>query len=231
MLPGRVHHQDVTENFAAAHQPSRATRCTASWSIEAATGKIWQPGCGDSGSSHAAPEAPRPARASPEREGLPRPRRLRGLASDLGGGQPGLDRAVPRQGERACAARRAPAFDAPLAPTEDLHAGRDPDLDPVAEPVTHARRRRRSPRRPRAPAHAGPHAGADGHAVPTPSRRAPRARRPSPRRRPPRADRAASSARAGAPPGIRGSSGAGPRSPRRGRSAPRPAPASSASSR
>ncbi|MEP7040499.1 MAG: transglycosylase domain-containing protein [Chloroflexota bacterium] len=131
MLPGEFTTRTVTEDFAAAHQPGERDSLHVRLMIEAATGKIWQPGCGDPLQS-AAPGAS-PGEQAPEEK----------VFLDLAnyeGAHPTWEEAnrawIEKFRGRESAVRRSPspAFDAPLAPTETCTPGEIPTSTPSPSP-------------------------------------------------------------------------------------------------
>jgi membrane peptidoglycan carboxypeptidase len=131
MLPGEFTTQTVTEDFAAAHQPTERDTLHRKLMIEAATGKIWQPGCGDPVES-AAPGASPGAQAPEEKVFLD--------LTDYEGAHPTWEEAnrawIKKYIGRESAVRRspAPAFDAPLAPIETCTPGEIPTSTPSPTP-------------------------------------------------------------------------------------------------
>jgi membrane peptidoglycan carboxypeptidase len=131
MLPGEFTTKTVTENFAAAHQPTERDSLHVKLMIEAATGKIWQPGCGDPVES-AAPDA------SPG-EGAPEEKVYLDLAN-YEGSHPTWEEAnrawIDKYRGRESEVRRSPspAFDAPLAPFETCTPGEIPTSSPTPSP-------------------------------------------------------------------------------------------------
>src|SRR4029079_8359800 len=65
-----------------------------------------------------------------------RPGRLRGLAPDLGGSEPQVDRALHRQRKRGSSLART-CLRRPTRPDREMHAGRDPDVDAFADPLAY----------------------------------------------------------------------------------------------
>jgi membrane peptidoglycan carboxypeptidase len=131
MLPGELTTATVTEDFAAAHQPTQRDSLHVKLVIEAATGKIWQPGCGDPAQS-AAPSAS-PGTSSPEEKVYLK-------LSDYEGSHPTWEEAnrawIERYRGKESEVRRSPspAFDAPFAPTETCTPGEIPTSTPSPSP-------------------------------------------------------------------------------------------------
>lgn len=132
MLPGEFTTAKITEVFSAAHVPTQQDNLHRTLLIEAATGKIWQPGCGDP-----LPATPDPA-ATP---GPPVPGEK--VFLDLTGyeaGHPTWEEAndawIQAHIGKESEVRRspAPAFDAPLAPTETCTPGEVPTSSPTPSP-------------------------------------------------------------------------------------------------
>jgi membrane peptidoglycan carboxypeptidase len=135
MLPGEFTTQTVTEVFAAGHQPSHQDTLHRRLMVEALTGKIWQPGCGD------------PLLATPDPAATPQP-----------GGAPVVDDRVyldlsgyeashptweeadlawieAHRGKESGVPRApVPPFDAPLAPTQLCTPGEIPTSTPSPSP-------------------------------------------------------------------------------------------------
>ena len=135
MLPGEFTTATVTEVFAAAHKPTQTDTLHRKLIVEAATGKIWQPGCGDP-----AVATPNPA-ATPQPGASPVPDEK--VYLDLVGYEAshptweqaddawiklylGKESKVPRS--------PAPAFDAPLAPVDTCTPGEIPPSTPTPVP-------------------------------------------------------------------------------------------------
>jgi membrane peptidoglycan carboxypeptidase len=131
MLPGEFTTHTVKEDFAAAHQPTERDTLHRKLMIEAATGKIWQPGCGDPLES-AAPGA------SPG-EQVPEEKVFLDL-TDYEGAHPTWEEAnrawIEKYIGKESSVRRspAPAFDAPLAPVETCTPGEIPTSTPSPTP-------------------------------------------------------------------------------------------------
>ena len=150
MLPGEFTTQTVTEVFAAGApaDPAR-TRLHRRLMVEALTGKIWQPGCGDPVLA-----TPDPA-ATPQPGATPAPPLVdERVYLDLSGyeaGHPTWEEAnlawierLPRQGEPGAAGAGA-RLRRPAGADPALHPGRGPDLDAVAQPLARPRAPRRLP--------------------------------------------------------------------------------------
>ena len=131
MLPGEFTTKTVTENFAQAHRPTQRDTLHRRLIIEAATGKIWQPGCGDPLES-AAPSA------SPG-EGAPEEKVYLDLVN-YESSHPTWEEAnrawIEKYVGRESEVRRSPsaAFDAPLAPVETCTPGEIPTSTPSPSP-------------------------------------------------------------------------------------------------
>jgi membrane peptidoglycan carboxypeptidase len=131
MLPGEFTTETVTEDFAAAHQPTQRDSLHKKLMIEAATGKIWQLGCGDPLES-AAPGAS-PGEQAPEEK-------LFLDLTDYEGSHPTWEEAnrawIDKYRGKESEVRRSPspAFDAPLAPTETCTPGEIPTSTPSPSP-------------------------------------------------------------------------------------------------
>ena len=132
MLPGEFTTETVTENFAAGHQPTQEDTLHRKLMIEAATGKIWQPGCGDPLES-AAPGA------SPG-DGAPEEKVYLDLVNYEGShptweeaNRAWIEKYLGKEGD----VRRSPspAFDAPLAPVETCTPGEIPTSTPTPSPT------------------------------------------------------------------------------------------------
>ena len=138
MLPGEFTQQTVTEAFAAGHQPTQTDTLHRRIMIEALTGKIWQPGCGD------------PALATPDPAATPQPGATPGppvvderVYLDLAGyeaSHPTWEKAnlawiEAHRGKESTVPRApAPGFDAPLAPTQLCTPGEVPTSTPSPSP-------------------------------------------------------------------------------------------------
>ena len=133
MLPGEFTTSTVTEDFAAAHRPTQRDSLHRKLVVEAATGKIWQPGCGDP-----APATPEPG-ASPGGAQIPDEKVYLDLA-DYEGAHPTWEEAnrawITRYVGKETEVRRSPspAFDAPLAPVEECTPGEIPTSTPTPSP-------------------------------------------------------------------------------------------------
>ena len=131
MLPGEFTTETVTEEFAAAHPPTQRDSLHRELVVEEATGKIWQPGCGD-------PAATADPSASPGSE-VPDEKVYLDLV-DYEGSHPTWEEANRKWIERYIGkeetVRRspAPAFDAPLAPIETCTPGEIPTSTPSPSP-------------------------------------------------------------------------------------------------
>ena len=131
MLPGEFTTQTVTEDFARAHQPTQRDSLHVKLVIEAATGKIWQPGCGDPVES-AAPDAS-PGTTTPEEK-------LFLNLTDYEASHPTWEEAnrawIEKYRGKESTVRRSPSppFDAPLAPTEMCTPGEIPTSTPSPSP-------------------------------------------------------------------------------------------------
>ncbi len=138
MLPGEFTTQTVNEVFAAAHRLTQQDTLHRKLVVEALTGKIWQPGCGDPASATPDPAATPQPDATP---GVPVPDEK--VYLDLAGWEAshqtwevanlawierhrGKESEVPRA--------PAPAFDAPLAPTQLCTPGEIPTATPAPSP-------------------------------------------------------------------------------------------------
>jgi penicillin-binding protein 1A len=135
MLPGEFTTKTVTEDFAQAHQPTERDTLHRQLVIEAATGKIWQPGCGDPLTSPAPGASPgaSPGAATPEEKVFLD-------LTDYEGSHPTWEEAnrawIEKYRGRESEVRRSPspAFDAPLAPTEMCTPGEIPTSTPSPSP-------------------------------------------------------------------------------------------------
>jgi membrane peptidoglycan carboxypeptidase len=133
MLPGEFTTQTVTENFARAYQPSQTDDLHRKLVIEAATGKIWQPGCGDPATASPSPGAS-PGEAAPPEE------KVFLDLTDYEGSHPTWEEAnrawIEKYRGKESEVRRSPspAFDAPLAPTEMCTPGEIPTSTPSPSP-------------------------------------------------------------------------------------------------
>ena len=131
MLPGDFTTKTVTEDFAAAHQPTERDTLHVRLLIEAATGKIWQPGCGD-------PETTASPGASPGSG--PGEGKVYLDLTDLEASHPTWQEAnlkwIEKYIGKESAVRRSPApgFDAPFAPTETCTPGEIPTSTPSPSP-------------------------------------------------------------------------------------------------
>ncbi len=131
MLPGEFTTETVTEEFAAAHPPTQRDSLHRELVVEEATGKIWQPGCGD-------PAATADPSASPGSE-VPDEKVYLDLV-DYEGSHPTWEEAnrewIERYIGKEETVRRspAPAFDAPLAPIETCTPGEIPTSTPSPSP-------------------------------------------------------------------------------------------------
>jgi hypothetical protein len=131
MLPGEFTTETVKEDFAAAHQPTQRDSLHKKLVIEAATGKIWQPGCGDPLESTAPGASPG--------EGTAEEKVYLDLV-DYEGSHPTWEEAnrawIAKYLGKESEVRRspAPAFDAPLAPVETCTPGEIPTSTPSPSP-------------------------------------------------------------------------------------------------
>ena len=131
MLPGEFTTETVTEDFASGHRPTQQDSLHVKLMIEEATGKIWQPGCGDPASS-AAPSASPGSEVAEEKVYLD--------LTDYEGAHPTWEEAnrawIEKYRGNESAVRRSPspAFDAPLAPTETCTPGEIPTSTPSPSP-------------------------------------------------------------------------------------------------
>ena len=131
MLPGEFTTETVTEEFAAAHPPTQRDSLHRELVVEEATGKIWQPGCGD-------PAATADPSASPGSE-VPDAKVYLDLV-DYEASHPTWEEAnrewIERYIGKEATVRRspAPAFDAPLAPIETCTPGEIPTSTPSPSP-------------------------------------------------------------------------------------------------
>jgi membrane peptidoglycan carboxypeptidase len=131
MLPGEFTTETVTEDFAAAHQPTQRDSLHRKLVVEAATGKIWQPGCGDPAAT-ADPSASPGSHSPAEKVYLD--------LVDYEGSHPTWEEAnrtwIERYIGKESQVRRspAPAFDAPLAPVETCTPGEIPTSTPSPSP-------------------------------------------------------------------------------------------------
>ena len=132
MLPGEFTTETVTEDFAAAHQPTQRDSLHKKLILEAATGKIWQPGCGDPATGSPAPGASAAPSSGEEKVYLD--------LVDYEGSHPTWEEAnrswIERYIGKESQVRRspAPAFDAPLAPVETCTPGEIPTSTPSPSP-------------------------------------------------------------------------------------------------
>lgn len=137
MLPGPFTTKTVTEVFAANHQPTQTDTLHRKLMIEALTGKIWQPGCGD------------PALASPNPAATPQPgapsaptvdERVYLDLTDAEASHPTWEEAnlawieAHRGKESQVPRAPVPALDAPLAPTQLCTPGEIPTSTPSPSP-------------------------------------------------------------------------------------------------
>jgi membrane peptidoglycan carboxypeptidase len=135
MLPGEFTTQTVNEVFAAAHVPTQQDSLHRRLMVEALTGKIWQPGCGD------------PVLATPDPAATPQPGATPVVDDrvylDLSGyeaAHPTWEEAnlawIDRYRGKESLVPRAPAppFDAPLAPTQLCTPGEVPTATPSPSP-------------------------------------------------------------------------------------------------
>ncbi|MEP6808201.1 MAG: penicillin-binding transpeptidase domain-containing protein, partial [Chloroflexota bacterium] len=132
MLPGEFTTQTVTEDFAPGHQPTEKDTLHRKLVVEAATGKIWQPGCGDPMLATPAPGAP-PGPPVPDEK----------VYLDLVGYEgshptwekANLDWIKKYVGKEKSVVRSpVPALDAPLAPTKTCTPGEVPTSTPTPSP-------------------------------------------------------------------------------------------------
>ncbi|MEX0710181.1 MAG: transglycosylase domain-containing protein [Chloroflexota bacterium] len=138
MLPGDFTTSTVTEVFASSHQPGQRDTLYRELIIEAQTGKIWQPGCGDPATATLPPDA------SPLPSGAPSPSDPEEkLYLDLVGyeaGHPTWEEAnrawITRYLGKESEVRRSPspALGAPLAPIETCTPGEVPPSTPTPTP-------------------------------------------------------------------------------------------------
>ncbi|MEX0626094.1 MAG: transglycosylase domain-containing protein [Chloroflexota bacterium] len=132
MLPGEFTTETVTEDFAAAHQPTQRDSLHRELAVEEATGKIWQPGCGDPIPASPVPGESPGSRAPEEKVYLD--------LVDYEGSHPTWEEAnrewIERYLGKEETVRRAPApaFDAPLAPIETCTPGEIPTSTPSPSP-------------------------------------------------------------------------------------------------
>jgi hypothetical protein len=132
MLPGEFTTQTVTESFAAAHQPTQRDTLHRKLVVEAATGKIWQAGCGDPAVATPEPGASPGAQVPEEKLYLD--------LTDYEGAHPTWEEAnrawIESYRGRESDVRRSPspAFDAPFAPTETCTPGEIPTSTPSPSP-------------------------------------------------------------------------------------------------
>jgi len=137
-LAGELTPKSITEVFAAGHLPGQQDSLHVKLAIEAATGKIWQPGCGDAilaGPSPGVTPDPNasPAPAAPEEK-------LYLNLSTWEAGHPtwaAADTAwIERYRGKEASLQRFPvaALDAPLAPTEVCTPGEVPTSTPSPSP-------------------------------------------------------------------------------------------------
>jgi hypothetical protein len=122
----------VKEDFAANHQPTERDTLHRKLVIEAATGKIWQPGCGDPAVATAVPGASPDAQAPEEKVYLD--------LADYEGAHPTWEEAnrawIARYLGKESEVNRSPspAFDAPFAPLETCTPGEIPTSTPTPSP-------------------------------------------------------------------------------------------------
>jgi len=138
LLPGEFTQSTLVEVFAPAHVPSQRDGLFRKLLIEAQTGKIWQPGCGDQ-----AIATPDPS-AGPEPSGAPGPSIAdEKVYLDLVGWEAAhptweaANRAwieLHRGKEADLRRSPAPALGAPLAPTETCTPGEVPTSTPTPSP-------------------------------------------------------------------------------------------------
>jgi membrane peptidoglycan carboxypeptidase len=134
MLPGDLTTQTVTEVFAAGHQPTQRDSIHRRLMVEALTGKIWQPGCGD------------PLLAAPDPAATPQPGtpvvddRVYLDLSSYEASHPTWEEAnlawveAHRGKESQVPRAPVPPFDAPLAPTQLCTPGEVPTSTPSPSP-------------------------------------------------------------------------------------------------
>jgi membrane peptidoglycan carboxypeptidase len=133
MLPGEFTTQTVTEEFSAAHQPTQRDTLHRELVVEAVTGKIWQPGCGDPALATSGPSASPGAQLPDEKVYLD--------LVDYEGSHPTWEEAnrawISRYVGKESDVRRSPApgFDAPLAPVETCTPGEIPTSTPSPSPT------------------------------------------------------------------------------------------------
>ncbi|MDQ2854332.1 MAG: transglycosylase domain-containing protein [Chloroflexota bacterium] len=135
MLPGEFTTATVTEVFAAAHKPTQTDTLHRKLVVEAATGKIWQPGCGDP-----AVVPPDPA-ATPQPGATPAPDEkvyldLVGYEASHPTWEQADDTWIKKYLGKESQVKRspAPAFDAPLAPVDTCTPGEIPPSTPTPVP-------------------------------------------------------------------------------------------------
>ncbi len=132
MLPGEFTTETITEEFASAHQPTERDSLHRKLMVEEATGKIWQPGCGD----------PIPATPGPDASPGTQPPEEKVYLDlvDYEGSHPTWEEAnrtwIERYLGKEETVRRSPspAFDAPLAPIETCTPGEIPTSTPSPSP-------------------------------------------------------------------------------------------------
>jgi membrane peptidoglycan carboxypeptidase len=138
MLPGPFTTQTVTEVFSAAYQPTQTDTLHRQLIVEAATGKIWQPGCGDQLLVSPTPGATPLPGATP---GPPQvDERVYLDLSTYEAAHPTWEEAnlawiAQYRGKESTLKRSpSPALDAPLAPTELCTPGEIPTSTPTPSP-------------------------------------------------------------------------------------------------
>ncbi len=137
-LAGELTTKSITEIFAAGHLPAQQDTLHVKLAIEAATGKIWQPGCGDVILASPSPGTNPDPNASPA-PGVPEEKVYLDL-STWEAGHPGWTAAnvtwIERfRGKEASLGRFPVAkMDAPLAPTELCTPGEVPTSTPSPSP-------------------------------------------------------------------------------------------------
>ena len=138
MLPGENTQSTITESFSTAYRPSQRDTLYQKLVLEAATGKIWQPGCGDPAVASPTPSAGPISSAAPG-PAVPDEKVYLNLAG-YEAAHPTWEEAnrawIQLHAGKESALRRspAPALGAPLAPTETCTPGEVPTSTPTPTP-------------------------------------------------------------------------------------------------
>jgi membrane peptidoglycan carboxypeptidase len=132
MLPGEFTTRTITEDFAPGHLPTQQDTLHRKLVLEAATGKIWQPGCGDPAQATPVPGATPGPPAPAEKVYLD----LVGYEGSHPTWEQANDAWITKYVGRESSVPRspAPAFDAPLAPVDTCTPGEVPTSTPSPSP-------------------------------------------------------------------------------------------------